>query len=119
MDDFDNIKKPSERKEAPDYMIEDPNFLNQMMTIARLMKDTDFDDHEGRAAFMMHIMNMSIDDPNRVDERSLDVVSALSSHICMMMIAINGAKESYLSNYNYNIIQPMIDEGSSIPIWDN
>jgi hypothetical protein len=119
MDDFDNIKKPSEREEAPDYMIEDPNFLNQMMTIARLIKDTDFDDHEGRASFMMHIMNMSIDDPNRVDERSLDVVSALSSHICMMMIAINGAKESYLSNYDYNIIQPMIDEGSSIPIWDN
>ena len=119
MDDFENIKKPSERKEAPDYMIEDPNFLNQMMTIARLIKDTDFDDHEDRASFMMHIMNMSIDDPDRVDERSLDVVSALSSHICMMMIAINGAKESYLSNYNCNIIQPMIDEGSSIPIWDN
>lgn len=119
MNDFDNIQKPSERKEAPDYMIEDPDFLNQMMTIARLIKDTDFDNHESRSAFMMHVMNMSIDDPNRVDERSLDVVSALSSHICMMMIAINGAKESYLANYDMNIIQPMIDEGSNIPIWDN
>ena len=119
MNDFDNIQKPSERKEAPDYMIEDPDFLNQMMSIARLIKDTDFDDHQSRASFMMHIINMSMDDPNRIDERSLDVVSALSSHICMMMIAINGAKESYLANYNANIIQPMIDEGGNIPIWDN
>lgn len=119
MNDFDNIQKPSERKEAPDYMIEDPDFLNQMMSIARLIKDTDFDDHQSRASFMMHIINMSMDDPNRIDERSLDVVSALSSHICMMMIAINGAKESYLANYNTNIIQPMIDEGGNIPIWDN
>ena len=119
MNDFDNIQKPSERKEAPDYMIEDPDFLNQMMSIARLIKDTDFDDHQSRASFMMYIINMSMDDPNRIDERSLDVVSALSSHICMMMIAINGAKESYLANYNANIIQPMIDEGGNIPIWDN
>jgi len=92
MDDFDNIQKPSERKEAPDYIIEDHDFLNQMMTIARIIKETDFSNHESRASFIMHMINMSIDNPDEIHEKSLDVVSALSSHICMMMMTINGGK---------------------------
>lgn len=119
MDDFENIQKPSERKEAPDYMIEDLNFLNQMMTVARIIKETDFDNHESRASFIMHMINMSIDNPDEIHEKSLDVISALSSHICMMMMAINGGKETYLSSYDDSVIQPMINDGPTIPIWDN
>ena len=119
MDDFENIKKPSEREEAPDYMIEDHDFLNQMMTIARIIKETDFSNHESRASFIMHMINMSIDNPDEIHEKSLDVVSALSSHICMMMMTINGGKETYLSSYDDSVIQPMIDNGPNIPIWDN
>jgi len=119
MDDFDNIQKPSERKEAPDYIIEDHDFLNQMMTIARIIKETDFSNHESRASFIMHMINMSIDNPDEIHEKSLDVVSALSSHICMMMMTINGGKETYLSGYDNSVIQPMIDDGPNIPIWDN
>lgn len=119
MDDFENIQKPSERKEAPDYMIEDLDFLNQMMTVARIIKETDFDNHESRASFIMHMINMSIDNPDEIHEKSLDVVSALSSHICMMMMTINGGKETYLSGYDDSVIQPMIKDGPNIPIWDN
>jgi hypothetical protein len=119
MDDFENIKKPSEREEAPDYMIEDHDFLNQMMTIARIIKETDFSSHESRASFIMHMINMSVDNPDEIHEKSLDVVSALSSHICMMMMTINGGKETYLSGYDNSVIQPMIDDGPNIPIWDN
>ena len=119
MDDFDNIKKPSERKEAPDYMIKDPDFLDQMMTVARVIRDTDFNSHESRASFIMHMINMSTDNPDEVHEKSLDVISALSSHIIMMMMAMSNGKESYLNNYNESVILPMIEQGPDTPIWNN
>jgi hypothetical protein len=82
-----------------------------------VIRETDFDNHESRASFIMHMINMSIDDPNKIHEKSLDVISALCSHICMMMMAINGEKESYLSGYDSSVIQPMINDGPDIPIW--
>lgn len=119
MNDFDNIKKPSERKEAPDYMINDEDFLNQMMTVTRVIKETDFDNHESRASFLMHMMNMSINKPNEKNETSLDIVSALATHIIVMMQAINGGKESYFEHFDTNVIFPMISDGANMPIWND
>ena len=118
MNDFQNIKKPSEREESPDYMIEDNEFVNQMMAVTSLIKNTDFDNHESRASFMMHLLNMSTE-YNDKQGASLDVISALSSHIIVMMQVINGGKESYLDHFDTNVIYPMIAEGSNIPLWDD
>lgn len=117
MKDFDNIKKPSERSEAPDFMSNDEEFINSMMTITRIIKDTDFEDHKSRASFMMHMMNMAVDEPSKHHERSLDVISALSSHIIMLIQALNGSKDAYIDHFNENVVVPMINDGPDMPVW--
>lgn len=117
MDDFENIQKPNERNGAPDYMHNDQEFINSMMLVTRLIRDTDFTEHTSRTSFMMHMMNMAVDEPNKSNERSLNIINALSSHIISLIQTIGNNKDQYINHFDESVIIPMINDGPDIPIW--
>ena len=109
MEDFDNIKSNKNKKHHRDYGEDETEFLNQIMIITKVMKDTDFTEHKSRTSFIMHMMNMSIEDSGKVNERSLDLISVLCSHICMMMLVINNDRDMYFDNYDKSMINQIND----------
>lgn len=119
MEDFDNIKDPNQRKEKPEYYQNEQEFINNMMTVTRIIKETDFDTHSGRASFIMHMMNMSMDDSPEINENSIDVINSLSSHIIMLMKVLNGSKDDYLNHFDEMIMHPLIESGPDMPMWED
>lgn len=104
MEDFDNIKSNKNKKKHRRYEQDETEFFNQIMIVTKVMKDTNFTEHKDRTAFIMHMMNMSIDDSGEINEKSLDLISVLCSHICMMMIVIDNDKDMYFYNYDKSML---------------
>lgn len=111
MEDFDNIKNNKKKKNHRRYEQDETEFFNQIMIVTKVMKDTDFTEHKDRTAFIMHMMNMSMEDSGKINERSLDLISVLCSHICMMMIVIDSDKDMYFHNYD----KSMLNQASGPP----
>ena len=87
---------------------DDTEFVNRVMTLTRIIKQTDFNDENEREFFMMHVINMAFDDANPENERAIDVVIALSVHLMSVLKGIHYYKEEYLDHFDNNIILPMI-----------
>ena len=87
---------------------DDTEFVNRIMTLTRIIKQTDFNDEKQREFFMMHVINMAFDDANPENERAIDVVIALSIHLMSVLKGIDYNKEEYLDHFDNNIMLPMI-----------
>ena len=94
---------------------DDTEFVNRVMTLTRIIKQTNFDDENEREFFMMHVINMAFDDANPNNERAIDVVIALSVHLMSVLKGIQHYKEEYLDHFDNSIMLPMISNlnGSS------
>ena len=87
---------------------DDTEFVNRVMTLTRIIKQTDFNDENEREFFMMHVINMAFDDANPENERAIDIVIALSVHLMSVLKGIHYYKEEYLDHFDNNIMLPMI-----------
>jgi hypothetical protein len=101
--------------EINDDNSDDTEFVNRVMTLTRIIKQTDFNNENEREFFMMHVINMAFDDANPNNERAIDVVIALSVHLMSVLKGIHYYKEEYLDHFDNNIMLPMISNlnGSS------
>jgi len=106
MDDFDNLNTSNHVMSLND---DDNEFLNRFITVTRIIKDTNFEDPSQTAAFIMHMINAAVDEGKEYDDKSLDVISALCSHVIALFKVIQNNKESYLEQFDNNVIIPMIN----------
>lgn len=106
MDDFDNLNTGDHVMNLNDG---DDEFLNRFITVTRIIKETNFEDPSQTAAFIMHMINAAVSEGQECNDKSLDVISALSSHLIALFKVIQDNKESYLEQFDNNVIIPMIN----------
>lgn len=116
MDDFDEIEKPSEKLDPPTRIEDNTAFVNNLMTVTRLIKETDFTDHSSKTSFVMHMINMS--DINVKDTDAIDVITSLCTHLCVLFENFNQIKDQYMDGFDDEIMIPMIQKGNQLKIWD-
>lgn len=107
MEDFDDLDN---KNQSTGWGKDDDEFLNRFITVTRIIKETNFNDSSQTAAFIMHMINVAVDDSTEIDDKPLDVISALCSHVISLFKIINDNKETYLEQFNNNVIIPMIND---------
>jgi len=116
MDDFDGIQKPSDQIDPPTRIEDNTAFVNNLMTVTRLIKETDFTSHSSKTSFVMHMINMSNVDVK--DENAVDVITSLCTHLCVLFENFDQIKEQYMDGFDEQIMIPMIQKGNQLKIWD-
>lgn len=116
-DDFDKAASEIEdrKDKAPSYMIQDTSYTNQLMTITRIIEQTDFNDSNSRAAFIMHVIN-AVNVEEDVDN-ALNTVISMCAHIIILMKMVNGMKEEYLSEFKRTMIDPIVENNHMLEVW--
>ena len=116
MDDFEGIEKPSDKTNPPTRIEDNTTFINNLMTVTRLIKETDFTSHSSKTSFVMHMINMSNVDVK--DENAVDVITSLCTHLCVLFENFDQIKEQYMDGFDEEIMIPMIQKGNQLKIWD-
>lgn len=116
-DDFDkaanNVK--DRKNTAPNYLVEDSDYTNQLMTVTRIIQQTDFNDESSRAAFIMHVIN-AVNVEEDIDN-ALNTIISMCAHIIVLMKMINGMKDEYLSEFTRTMINPIIENNHMLEVW--
>lgn len=116
-EDFDKAENDINNRgqKAPSYVIEDTEYTNQLMTVTRIIENTDFNDTNSRAAFIMHVIN-AVNVQDDVDN-ALNTIIAMCSHIIILMKMINGMKDEYIAEFKRTMIDPIIDNDHMLEVW--
>jgi hypothetical protein len=116
-EDFDKAENDINNRgqKAPSYIIEDTEYTNQLMTITRIIENTNFNDTNSRAAFIMHVIN-AVNVENDIDN-ALNTIIAMCSHIIILMKMINGMKDEYIAEFKRTMIDPIIDNDHMLEVW--
>lgn len=120
MDDFDKVTDKSADRTSPDYFVSNNEFVDKLMIITNLIKNTDFSDEDSRTHFSMHLMNISFGKViSTSDEKASDVIIALALHLSTIFDAMSESKDAYLNDFDNKIMLPIISQRDVLWIKDD
>jgi hypothetical protein len=117
MDEIDNAE--NNRNKIPSGIMDNTEFVTNMYAIYNLISKTDFSDEKSRTQFNLHIINMFADEQGNLDQdRCLNTVINLCSHIHILFQAISEDKDNYLFHYKELILNKFSKNSTDEPYYD-
>lgn len=117
MDDIDNSN--NNQGKIPSGIMDNTEFVTNMYAIYNLVSKTNFDDEKSRTQFNLHIINMFADgEGNLEQDKCLNTVINLCSHIQILVQAISEDKDNYLSHYKELILDKFSENSKDEPYYD-